>query len=455
VVLALVFAGYLPTTQAVSDSTNHLVHKDPATRTLSHTIREDHSPPTAGDASFSSTSATILGPNAGFLLGGEDQQQNLDAAFQAPLIQADGTVNAQKKDDVFGLNFKEPSSPSSSSSAYRFFVKSFNGYDSEFEYKATLLANEKSNNYDAASSSPVLPIFEETPTDLAKENVNIKDPCSSSSFSAFRFLVKSFNDYDSEIEYKTTLANEKSNKDDADTCPSDFAAKQTASSSPVLPIFDETPTDLAKDHLLHGVSANDSILKFAESPSSLAAAVLDKNSTRSDIFTFATMAALIVGLILTRLTSPPKRGRCTVMHTSKAVRKVDIAGCLMKFPVFVSIMFLTVVGNMPTALAGTITNERITQQTTNRKNDYGAKVDFVVLTPEQSTVLYADDVRKDTTYKIDAVTRTSGLYLSSNQSKEKELLPKVRYVELTQYYATTSMFMSHGMSHTASPSELF
>ena len=100
VVLALVFAGYLPTTQAVSDSTNHLVHEDPATRTLSHTVREDHSPPTtAGDASFSS-SATILGPNAGFLLGGEDQQQNLDAAFQAPLIQADGTVNAQKKDDV-------------------------------------------------------------------------------------------------------------------------------------------------------------------------------------------------------------------------------------------------------------------------------------------------------------------------------------------------------------------
>lgn len=275
--------------------------------------------------------------------------------------------------------------------------------------------------------------------------LNFKEPSSSSlSSSAFRFLVKSFNDYDSEIEYKATLANQKSNNYDA------------ASSSPVLPIFEETPTDLAKDHLLNGVSANASILKFAESPSSLAAAVFDKNSKRSAIFTcFATMAALVVGLILTHLTSPPKRGRCTVMHTGKAFRKVDIAGRLMKFPVFACIVLLTVVGNMPTALAGTITNERITQKTTNRKNDDGAKVDFVVLTPEQSTVLYADDVRKDTTYKIDAVTtRTSSLNLSSNQSKEKELLPKVRYVELTQYYATICVSMSHGISHTTSPSEL-
>ena len=277
--------------------------------------------------------------------------------------------------------------------------------------------------------------------------LNFKDlSSSSSSSSAFRFLVKSFNGYDSEVECKATLVNEKSNNydtntDTADTCPPDFA--KTASSSPVLPIFGGTPTDLAKDHLLHGISANSSILKFAESPSSLASAVLHKNFTRSAIFTFVMMAALVVGFIFTRLTSPPKRGRSTRMfrsnqggprvcvnHTGKAVRKVDIAGRLLKLPVFASIVLLTVVGNMPTALAaGSITNKSI-QQTTNRKHD-GTKVDFVILTPEESTVLYADDVPKDTTSKIDAVTRTSGLHLSS-KSKEKELLTKVRYVELAQ-----------------------
>ena len=115
VVLALVFAGYLPATQAVSDSTNHLVHEGPATRTLSHTIRDNDSAPAAfsttatiaatGDASFSG-SATVV-PNAGgVLLGGEDQQQHLDAAFQAPLIQADTTVNVQQGKDVVSINEK-------------------------------------------------------------------------------------------------------------------------------------------------------------------------------------------------------------------------------------------------------------------------------------------------------------------------------------------------------------
>jgi hypothetical protein len=112
VVLALVFAGYLPTTQAVSDSTDHLVHEGPATRTLYDSAPTAFSTITAtiattGDASFSVSSATVV-PNAGgFLLDGEDQQQHLDAAFQAPLIQAeDTTVNVQQGKDVVSINEK-------------------------------------------------------------------------------------------------------------------------------------------------------------------------------------------------------------------------------------------------------------------------------------------------------------------------------------------------------------
>ena len=106
VVLVLVFACNLPTTQAVSDSTNHLL-KGHATRNLSRTITsEDDSPPgaftvtsaAAGDAS-SSGSSTTFGFN-GLLSGGEDQQQHLDADFPAPLIQADSLVNVQGKDNI-------------------------------------------------------------------------------------------------------------------------------------------------------------------------------------------------------------------------------------------------------------------------------------------------------------------------------------------------------------------
>ena len=108
-VLSLVFgACYLSTTQAVSDSTNHLLKGPAARTTLSRTMSEDDSPPAAfigsitaaGDTS-SSSSATI-GPNAGFLSGGEeDQHQHLDAEFPpAPLIQADSPVNVHGKDDV-------------------------------------------------------------------------------------------------------------------------------------------------------------------------------------------------------------------------------------------------------------------------------------------------------------------------------------------------------------------
>ena len=107
------FAGYLPATQAVSDSTNHLVHEGPATRTLYDSAPTAFSTITATiattgeDASFSVSSATVV-PNAGgLLLGGEDQQQHLDAAFQAPLIQAeDTTVNVQQGKDVVSINEK-------------------------------------------------------------------------------------------------------------------------------------------------------------------------------------------------------------------------------------------------------------------------------------------------------------------------------------------------------------
>jgi len=106
VVLLLLLACYLPTTEAISDSTNHFL-KAPATRTLPRTISEDDSPPAAftgsvaasGDASSSSSSA-MFGPN-GLLVGGEDQHQHLDAEFQSPLvIQADSTKIVQGIDDV-------------------------------------------------------------------------------------------------------------------------------------------------------------------------------------------------------------------------------------------------------------------------------------------------------------------------------------------------------------------
>ena len=107
ILLSLVFAGYLTTTQAASDSTNHLVHEGPAARIISHTIREDDSPPAdftgtvaaAGDEGDSSSSSAKFGLN-GLLLAGEDQQQHLDAAIHIPLIQADSTVNVQGKDDI-------------------------------------------------------------------------------------------------------------------------------------------------------------------------------------------------------------------------------------------------------------------------------------------------------------------------------------------------------------------
>ena len=126
-------------------------------------------------------------------------------------------------------------------------------------------------------------------------------------------------------------------------------------------------------------------------------------------------------------------------HTGKAIRKINLAGRLFKFPMFALMALLTIVaGSAPTVLADTTTMESTTTEITDRRTD-GKKEDFIVLISEQSTALYSEDESGD-------------LHLTSNQSKEKTstdeednmlatLLTKVRYSNIkmpTQLFFTTT-----------------
>lgn len=122
-------------------------------------------------------------------------------------------------------------------------------------------------------------------------------------------------------------------------------------------------------------------------------------------------------------------------HTGKAIRKINLAARLLKFPMFAFMALFTIVaGSAPTVLADTTTTTEITDRRTD-----GKKEDFIVLISEQSTALYSEDESGD-------------LHLTSNQSKEKTstdeednmlatLLTKVRYSNIkmpTQLFYTTT-----------------